>query len=150
MEFMFWGAFTWDKKGPCHIWQKETAAEKSAAKDWIDEENERLEPILRAEWGSVNPMRRLRVDKRNSGKKPQWKWNADHGKLGRNSVGIDWYRYRTVILEKKLIPFYKDCLDLRPRTIIQEDNAGAHAHPSQPTTDVYPEDQPYVLACKFT
>jgi hypothetical protein len=63
MEFMFWGAFTWDKKGPCHIWQKETAAEKSAAKDWIDEENERLEPILRAEWGLVNPMRRLPVDK---------------------------------------------------------------------------------------
>jgi hypothetical protein len=30
-NFMFWGCFSYNKKGPCHIWQEETAAEKKAA-----------------------------------------------------------------------------------------------------------------------
>ena len=24
-EFMFWGSFSYDKKGPCHVWEKENA-----------------------------------------------------------------------------------------------------------------------------
>src|SRR5437588_874331 len=28
---MFWGCFSYDKKGPMHIWQKETAAQRRAA-----------------------------------------------------------------------------------------------------------------------
>jgi hypothetical protein len=31
-EFMFWDCFTYDLKGPCHIWEDETGAEKAAAK----------------------------------------------------------------------------------------------------------------------
>lgn len=27
-EFMFWECFSWDYKGPCHCWKKETAKEK--------------------------------------------------------------------------------------------------------------------------
>ena len=30
-EFMFWGCFSYDKKGPCHIWQPETAVERKKA-----------------------------------------------------------------------------------------------------------------------
>jgi hypothetical protein len=30
-EFMFWGAFSYDKKGPMHIWEKEISVEKKAA-----------------------------------------------------------------------------------------------------------------------
>ena len=30
-EFMFWGCFSYEKKGPFHIWKPETAAEKHAA-----------------------------------------------------------------------------------------------------------------------
>ncbi len=29
-EFMWWSCFSWDYKGPYHIWEKETAAEQKA------------------------------------------------------------------------------------------------------------------------
>jgi hypothetical protein len=48
-EFMFWGAFTYDRKGPFHIWQKETPAEKKASTAYIDALNEALKPKLKAE-----------------------------------------------------------------------------------------------------
>jgi len=31
-EFMFWACFSWHGKGPCHIWDEETEAEKKEAK----------------------------------------------------------------------------------------------------------------------
>ena len=30
-EFMFWGCYSYDRKGPCHIWTPETAQEKKLA-----------------------------------------------------------------------------------------------------------------------
>lgn len=44
---MFWGCFTWDKKGPCHIWKAETAKEKRIAKAKIDQMNKEKEPVDR-------------------------------------------------------------------------------------------------------
>ena len=41
--------------------------------------------------------------------------------------GINWYRYQKKILEEKLLPFAKECQKRRPNTIVQEDNAAAHA-----------------------
>ena len=38
-EFMFWGCFSFDKKGPYHIWKTETAKEKKAAKKEINKIN---------------------------------------------------------------------------------------------------------------
>ena len=35
-EFMFWACFSWDKKGSCHIWVKETETEKKKAQKSID------------------------------------------------------------------------------------------------------------------
>jgi hypothetical protein len=46
---MFWGCFSYDKKGPCHIWKPETKTERAAAQKEIDKLNEELEPILRQE-----------------------------------------------------------------------------------------------------
>jgi transposase len=39
MEFMFWGAFSYDKKSPCHCWGPETAKEKAKAKLMTEELN---------------------------------------------------------------------------------------------------------------
>ena len=36
---MFWGSFTYDKKGPCYIWEEETKAEKAASKKDLDARN---------------------------------------------------------------------------------------------------------------
>jgi hypothetical protein len=38
-EFLFWGSFTYDKKGPCHVWEKETAKEKKEMKEDLDARN---------------------------------------------------------------------------------------------------------------
>ena len=43
-EFMFWGCFSYDYKGPCHCWKSETAKEKKIAENHIKGLNDRLEP----------------------------------------------------------------------------------------------------------
>lgn len=92
-EFMFWAAFSYDKKGPCHCWAPETAKEKKAAAEEVEKMNEELEPLMRSEWEISNGMRRLHL-RQLPGPKPQWKWDKGHGKLTRSSKGgIDWYRY---------------------------------------------------------
>lgn len=130
-EFMFWGCFSYDEKGPCHCWTPETKKEKEAATAYIEQLNRELEPIMRSEWELETGMRRL--DLRNKpGRQPQWAWNKKTGKLARGSSGgIDWYRYQTTILLPKLIPFAKQCKAKRPRTVVQEDKAPAHAHYAQ-------------------
>merc|ERR1712000_494996 len=128
-EFMFWGCFSYDKKGPCHCWQQETIAEKRASEKAIEALNEQLEPQMRAEWELVTPFKRLRVQANVPGKKPGWRWNAKTGKLGRSSRGgIDWWRYQQCVLIPKLLPFAKVCLEDRPGTLVQEDKAPAHNH----------------------
>ena len=83
-EFMFWGCFSYDCKGPCHVWKDETAKEKKEAKQRIDKQNEELEPKMKEEW-ELN-MRMQRVGLRNRpGKKPEWKWNAKNGKIVRKA-----------------------------------------------------------------
>ncbi|KFY41167.1 hypothetical protein V494_03175 [Pseudogymnoascus sp. VKM F-4513 (FW-928)] len=85
-EFMFWGCFTYDKKGPCHCWIPETKQEKREAEIEIAMMNEELEPILREEWELANGMRRMSL--RNlPGTKPQWRWNQKNGKLSRQAGG---------------------------------------------------------------
>jgi hypothetical protein len=125
---MFWGCFSYDRKGPCHCWLPETKAEKAQAEKDLEEWNKELEPILRDEWELNTSMGRLGlVTKR--GRKAQWRWNKKNGKLVRDSKGgVDWYRYQTKVLLPKLIPFAKSC---GPNTLVQEDKAGAHAHHAQ-------------------
>ena len=126
-EFMFWGCFTYDYKGPSHCWLPETKQEKDQAEKNIQEMNEELEPIMREIWELENGMGRLALTTK-PGRKPQWRWNAKNGKLGRKCKGgIDWYRYQTYILLPKLFPFAKECEKER-RTIVQEDKAPSHAH----------------------
>ena len=46
---MFWGCFSYDKKGPCYIWEEETKKQKKEAEDWIEAQNKILEPICKIE-----------------------------------------------------------------------------------------------------
>jgi transposase len=73
-EFMFWGCFTYDKKGPCHCWAPETAAEKREAEKAIEQLNAILEPELRQEWELTNRIRRLNL-RQTPGRQPQWRFN---------------------------------------------------------------------------
>jgi hypothetical protein len=49
-EFMFWGSFSYDWKGPCYIWGPETAAEKKQAELDIAAWNQDIEPVKKAQW----------------------------------------------------------------------------------------------------
>ncbi|KAH7558222.1 Transposase [Bipolaris maydis] len=127
-EFMFWGCFSYDKKGPCHVYQPETKAEKEDAARRIEQLNAELEPLQREEWELLESMRRIGL-RNKRGRKPQWRWTEKTGKLVRTSGGgIDWWRYQTCVLILKLIPFAKECLQDRPQTVVMEDKAPSYAH----------------------
>jgi hypothetical protein len=84
-EFMFWGAFSYELKGPCQIWEAETAKEKKAAQVDIERRNAELEPIKRREWEFLNGMRRLAL--RNlPGPKPTRNFIKETGKLVRRPI----------------------------------------------------------------
>jgi transposase len=130
-EFMFWGCFSYDRKGPCHIWRPETAQEKRLAAEQIAELNEALEPVMREEWELTTGMKRMGL-RAKPGRSPQWRWTKETGKLTRDGgSGIDWWRYQTQILVPKLLPFAKECQKERPGTLVQEDKAPSHSHYAQ-------------------
>lgn len=58
-EFMFWGSFSYDHKGPCHVWRVETPAEKRAATECIVQLNKEMEQIRKEEWELRTSLRRL-------------------------------------------------------------------------------------------
>ena len=55
---MFWGCFSYDYKGPCHVWAKETAAEKKVAIADLAKRNTALEPLAKDLWQIEKDMRR--------------------------------------------------------------------------------------------
>jgi hypothetical protein len=75
----------------------------------------------------------MNIQRQLSGKKPQWWFNKNIGKLIREAKAssIDWYWYGRVIFIKKLIPFIKKYVKEKPKTIVQEDNTSSYAHPTQ-------------------
>ena len=115
---MFWGCFSYEEKGPCHIWEDETEKEKEEAKKWVAEQNKLLELECKIEWELATGMQRLRITRNVPGRKPQWRFTENTGKLERKASrgGIDWYRYYKVILKGKLLPFAQKCKDRRPGT----------------------------------
>jgi hypothetical protein len=127
-EFIFWGSFSYDKKGPYHCWLPKNAQERKQTEKTIQKLNEELEPLAKAEWELNNAMNRLGLCNR-PGRKPQWRFNKKNGKLDRGKKGgIDWYRYQTKILLPKLFPFAKECAITRPGTFVQEDKALSHVY----------------------
>ena len=58
-EFMWWSCFSYDKKGPYHIWEDETPAEKKAMKKDLDAWNEAKEPNDKLIWEATQAIHRL-------------------------------------------------------------------------------------------
>jgi hypothetical protein len=46
MEFMFWGSFSYDKKGPCHCWGPETKKERADSEKMITALNAQLSEYI--------------------------------------------------------------------------------------------------------
>ena len=60
-EFLFWGCFSYEKKGPFHIWKTETAKEKREAQIELDKLNETLESEAKENWELETSMRRMKL-----------------------------------------------------------------------------------------
>ena len=78
MEFMFWECFSYNKKGPCHVWKDETAAEKKECTDNIAAINKVLEPEARLAWKLETVIQQMGLCNP-PGKKPVWKFTAKTG-----------------------------------------------------------------------
>lgn len=127
-EFMFWGSFTYDFKGPCHIWRNESTVEKKSAVKDIECMNLAVEREAREEW-----YREMQLRGNKPGRKPQWRFTVEHGAFARATTGgIDWYRYLHSILLEKLLPF---AMMLKytgvPNVTVMEDKAPSHASKHQ-------------------
>ena len=126
---MFWGCFAYDKKGPCHIWKDETAAEKLAYKTELDRRNALRVKSDKAKWNKEQKKAAITYKRKYSRAKPgktaTWVHNEKNGTYIRikGTGGIDWWRYQQTIHIPKLFPFVKKCIRSRPKTVIQEDKA---------------------------
>jgi transposase len=122
--FMFWGAFSYDHKGPCHIYKTETTTQRAASLKTIAEMNIQREPYCRERWELKNAKKLAKP-----GSRLQWRWNKTNGKLDRSKKGgIDWWRYQNEVLKPKLLPFAKYCQIERKETLVMEDGAPSHFH----------------------
>jgi hypothetical protein len=109
---MWWSAFSYDKKGPFHIWEDETKEEKEACLKDLAVQNAAKYENDKAMWELENGIRRLRATTTVPGRKHVFKHDENTGayvlKEGRD--GINWYRYQEVILKPLLLSFVKECL----------------------------------------
>lgn len=111
-EFMFWGCFSYDKKGPFHIQKAKTVSQKKAAEVDLDAQNALIEEKNKAAWELETRMRRINLTQNHSGRKPVWKYTKANGAIVRDKGKgrIDWYRYQKEILIPKLMPFARECI----------------------------------------
>ena len=88
---MFWSSFSYDKKGPFHIWKTETKKEKEATKKELDALNVAVEPEAKAAWELATVIRRLNLRGGTCGYKPMWKYDKAYSALVRETKkgGID-------------------------------------------------------------
>jgi transposase len=105
-DFLVWGCFTYDKKGPLHIFEPETAYQRKQSEVEIAALNAELEPILREEWEMEMRLKRLHL-RGVPGRVPTWRWTEKTGKLVRKSKGgVDWWRYQQVFSNSFILLYW--------------------------------------------
>jgi hypothetical protein len=84
-EFMFWGCFSYDKKGPCYIWKVETQKEKEEAKRELAVVNAANELAAKIAWKLETGVRCINLCRRLGGPVPQWKFTEKRDALVRKT-----------------------------------------------------------------
>jgi hypothetical protein len=129
---MFWGSSSYEFKGPVHIWKAQTVAKRKRNDLELAELNEQCDASEKTLWEISTGVRRTNLPRHPAGKPPQRRWNQSTGKYIRKFQGrIDFWRHYEKVMLPKFIPFAHRCLRQRPKTIVQEDEAPAHAHTHQ-------------------
>lgn len=122
----FYGSFTYDAKGPYHIYRKETEDEKKAANKALVEEN-RLNRLQRE---NLVPRARRALEElgENEANSRAWPWTQQHAHTrgDRSRGGVDGYRHREEVLKPLLVPWIKSLERAGRSPILLEDGAPAH------------------------
>ena len=124
-DLQFWGCFSTEMRGPYHIYATETAAEKKAAAESLDEVNmpyhveaQLLKERFHAEQQIKPPSKRLKRPP-----KPDMPLKTQGKNL---KEGVDWYRYREEVLRPKLLPFCQQIIQAYGECYLLEDGAASH------------------------
>jgi hypothetical protein len=115
-EAMFWGCFTYDHKGPCHIYYPETKEQKLANEAKMDTLNgEEIEEECRELFDEQERAKEAEWDRK--GKKwptirASWElfWKNNKFKKTAARGGVDNLRYTYEVLEPHLIPYYDEIM----------------------------------------
>ena len=67
---MFWDCFSYNKKGPFHIWKAETAAQKKAIETDLKAQNILLEPEYKRLWELETVIQCIKLSRKPRGRKP--------------------------------------------------------------------------------
>ena len=92
---MWWSCFSYYEKGPYHIWEHETPAEKKACQaDLATRNRERYEED-RLTWEAQNALHRLHATRSQTGPRATFKHTKETRAfvLEEGKGGINWYRY---------------------------------------------------------
>ena len=126
---MWWSCFFWYEKGPWHIWEPESLAEKAVSKKDLAVQNAARKASNKAKWDAIQVVHRLHATRAQTGTRAQWQHTELTGKIiwKDGQGGIDWYRHQLKILKPKLIPFIKLLLKKYRFVKVQEDNTTLYA-----------------------
>ena len=140
---MFWACFTYNHKGPCHIYYPETLKQRAENEERMEQLNE--EEIIkecRAEFKAQEREKESLWDERGQkwlAKRASWEvyWKNHQFKKTAKRGGVDNIRYTYEVIKPLLIPFYKEITlqDHDPDTfecdrlpfLFQQDNAPSHS-----------------------
>jgi DDE superfamily endonuclease len=141
-ESMFWGCFSYDFKGPCHMYSKETTKDKKRRKQVIDQHNALQMPAIREEWYQKLQLEQWREEttgKKKKGPKTLFSNFVKNHELiekrEKGRGGVDHVRYKDEVLKPLVIPFMQWVEEKRRKHpekygtqsfIFQQDNAPAH------------------------
>ncbi|KAI5839130.1 hypothetical protein DFP73DRAFT_484514 [Morchella snyderi] len=117
---MFWGAICSDIKGSGYVWIPETVKEKETATQLLKIENDELETSAQPSQKTVPPTAKKR------GRPPKRLTKEKTRKKG--VKGIDWYRYRNLVLKPHLYPFFHKVKQQKGEAFVTEDGASPHSH----------------------
>jgi hypothetical protein len=142
-EAMFWGSFTYDYKGPCHVYLKETEEQRAEYMERIEKLNdEEIIAECRADFEAQEREKERQLDEKGQKwpkKRASWEvyWKNNQFKKTAKRGGVDNIRYTYEVIEPLLIPFYEA---LKPQyhdpdtfecdqvpLVFQQDNAPSHA-----------------------
>jgi hypothetical protein len=95
---MFWGSFSYNYKGPCHIYYSETKDEKAKYQDIIDQYNTVLLLQKQAEWACLQAtdiLKWQRLNRKKPGVPVTWEvfWKKNIIKREKGKGGINYMRY---------------------------------------------------------